>query len=75
MDAADFNIMSQNFGQTNRNFAQGDFNYDNIVDLRDANIFASRFGMTAANFAGSSAKFSTTEIGSPDLGADETPAA
>ncbi len=74
VDMTDFNIMGANFGQTNRNFAQGDFNYDNIVDLRDANLFAGRFGMSASSFAGSSASstFSTTEIGSADLGGDET---
>jgi uncharacterized delta-60 repeat protein len=42
----DFNILAANFGQTNRDFTQGDFNYDGRVNLQDFNILAGRFGQT-----------------------------
>ena len=44
VNLADFNILALNFGQSNRNFTQGDFNYDTIVNLADFNLLAGRFG-------------------------------
>ena len=41
---AAFNTLAANFGQSPRDFAQGDFNYDGTVNLSDFNILASRFG-------------------------------
>ena len=43
-----FTILAANFGQSNRNFSQGDFTYDGIVNLNDFNVLASRFGQTVA---------------------------
>ena len=40
----DFNILAANFGQANRNFAQGDFDYSGTVNLQDFNLLAARFG-------------------------------
>jgi hypothetical protein len=40
----DFNILTLNFGQSNRTFSQGDFNYDNVVNLLDFNVLTNRFG-------------------------------
>jgi hypothetical protein len=50
VNLADFNLLAANFGQTGRNFAQGNFNYDagGLVNLQDFNLLASRFGMTVA---------------------------
>jgi hypothetical protein len=44
----DFNILASNFGQSGRNFTQGDFNYDSLVNLVDFNLLASRFGTSLA---------------------------
>jgi hypothetical protein len=46
VNAADLGILSLNWQGTGRNFAQGDFNYDTIVDLRDLYILAVRFNMS-----------------------------
>ncbi len=50
VNLADFNLLAANFGQTGRNFGQGNFNYDagGLVNLQDFNLLASRFGMTVA---------------------------
>mgnify|MGYP003578635410 CR=1 FL=1 len=44
VNLSDFNILATNFGQSNRTFSRGDFNYDGTVNLQDFNILASRFG-------------------------------
>jgi hypothetical protein len=44
VNLSDFNILAANFGQSSRNFTQGDFNYDTVVNLSDFNLLASRFG-------------------------------
>jgi hypothetical protein len=44
VNLADFNLLASNFGQSNRIFSQGDFNYDGTVNLQDFNLLASRFG-------------------------------
>jgi hypothetical protein len=44
VNLADFNILTANFGQSNRSFSQGDFDYDGIVNLQDFNLLAARFG-------------------------------
>ena len=38
------NLLAAFFGQSNRSFSQGDFNYDTVVNLMDFNILAGRFG-------------------------------
>ncbi len=45
----DFNILAANFGQSPRNFTQGDFDYNGIVNLDDFNILAARFGQVLAS--------------------------
>jgi hypothetical protein len=42
----DFNILAGNFGQSGRDFTQGNFNYDagGQVTLQDFNVLAGRFG-------------------------------
>ena len=42
----DFNVLTANYGQSNRTFSQGDFNYDGRVNLQDFNVLASAFGST-----------------------------
>ena len=46
VNLADFNIHAANFGQSGRDFTQGNFNYDaaGLVNLADFNLLASRFG-------------------------------
>ena len=44
VDLTDFNRLAGNFGQSPRDFTQGDFNYDSVVNLADFDILASRFG-------------------------------
>jgi hypothetical protein len=58
VNLADFNILASNFGQSGRDFTQGDLNYDGTVNLNDFNILASRFGQTL-----SSRTFSATALG------------
>jgi hypothetical protein len=48
VNLADFNILAANFGQSPRDFTQGDFDYDTAVFLSDFNILASRFGQVLA---------------------------
>ena len=48
MNLQDFNILSANFGQSPRDFTQGDFNYDGAVNLQDFNILVGRFGTVLA---------------------------
>ena len=56
VNLADFDILAANFGQTGRNFTQGNFDYDpaRTVNLDDFNILAGRFGqvLAAPNRAG-----------------------
>jgi hypothetical protein len=44
VDLLDFNILSQNFGQTGRDGSTGDFDYDGDCDLADFNILSAKFG-------------------------------
>ena len=44
VNLADHSLLAANFGQSGRNFGQGDYNYDGQVNLLDMNILASRFG-------------------------------
>ena len=44
VNLSDFNILTLNYGQSNRTFSQGDFNYDAVVNLQDFNALANRFG-------------------------------
>ena len=48
MNLQDFNRLATNFGQSPRDFTQGDFNYDGVVNLIDFNILAGRFGRELA---------------------------
>jgi hypothetical protein len=48
VNLTDFNRLASNFGQSGRNFTQGDFNYDGLVNLADFNLLASRFGTSVA---------------------------
>jgi hypothetical protein len=48
VDLKDFNLLTANFGQTNRTFIDGDFNYDSHVSLADLNLFAERYGTSIA---------------------------
>lgn len=49
VDAADFVILSNNFGASPRNFTQGDFNYDATVDAADYVILSNNYGATIPN--------------------------
>ncbi len=49
MNLSDFNVLASNFGQSGRDFSQGDFNYDGLVNLADFNILAARFGQQVAH--------------------------
>lgn len=40
----DFDILAANFGQSPRDFTQGDFDYDGVVNLSDFNILSGQFG-------------------------------
>ncbi len=44
VDLDDFTILAANFGQSDRIFGQGDFNYSGAVSLDDFTILASAFG-------------------------------
>ena len=68
VNLGDFNVLAANFGQSPRNFTQGDFDYSGTVNLADFNILASRFGMvlTRASVAGRSGSAPTA------TGADRT---
>jgi hypothetical protein len=44
VDTLDFNVLASNFGQSGKNFTDGDFNYDQVVDTLDFNLLASNFG-------------------------------
>lgn len=46
VNTLDFNILSGNFGQPGRNFAQGDFNYSTNVDSIDFNVLTGNYGKT-----------------------------
>lgn len=48
VDLADFSTLAANFGQSKRDFTQGEFTYDAVVDLADFGVLASRFGRTLA---------------------------
>jgi hypothetical protein len=60
VNLADFNILASNFGQSGRDFGQGNFDYDPAgnVNLADFNILAGRFGTSLAP-----ARFGATLIG------------
>jgi subtilisin-like proprotein convertase family protein len=47
VNLADFNVLAENFGQSNQTFGEGDFNYDGTVNLTDFNILAAKFGQSA----------------------------
>jgi hypothetical protein len=47
VDLLDFNILSQNFGQTGRDGSTGDFDYDGDADLADFNLLSARFGTSS----------------------------
>ena len=49
----DFNTLNANFGQTPRRFAQGDGNYDNVVNAADRNMLFQQFGRTFVTPTGS----------------------
>jgi hypothetical protein len=61
VDLLDFNILSQNFGQTGRDGSTGDFDYDGDADLADFNRLSARFGTTAgpASSLNATATFNT----------------
>jgi hypothetical protein len=61
VDLLDFNILSQNFGQTGRDGTTGDFDYDGDADLADFNLLSARFGTTAgpASSLNATATFNT----------------
>jgi hypothetical protein len=73
----DFNIMAANFGQANRVFSQGNFNYDaaGLVSLQDFNLFAGKFGAALSpsmQNGGGGSIFGDASIGdSNDFGALE----
>jgi subtilisin family serine protease len=46
VNLTDFNIVAQNFGQSPRDFSQGDFDFNNQVNLNDFNLLAQRFGQS-----------------------------
>jgi hypothetical protein len=46
VDLLDFNILSENIGQTGRDFTQGNFDYNSTVDLIDFNLLAKNYGTT-----------------------------
>ena len=48
VNLADFNRLAANFGQSPRDFSQGDFTYDTVVNLADFNVLAGRFGAVLA---------------------------
>ena len=54
-----------NFGQANRTFSQGDFNYDGTVNLADFNILASKFGTVLASAPGATGFASEGENDEP----------
>jgi hypothetical protein len=66
----DFNRLAGNFGQSGRDFTQGNFNYDpmGLVNLQDFNLLAGRFGATVAP-----AVSVRGSIGAPTPGARRTP--
>jgi hypothetical protein len=45
----DFNVVAANFGQSPRDYSQGDFDYSGNVNLNDFNILAARFGQVLAS--------------------------
>ena len=47
MDLQDFNWLAASFGSTNRQWSDGDFDFDGIVGLSDFNRLASTFGLSA----------------------------
>jgi hypothetical protein len=61
----DFNILAANFGQSNRTFSQGNFDYDpdGNVNLGDFNILAGRFGAALSPVAPQSLQFGGNPIG------------
>jgi hypothetical protein len=44
VNLADFNRLASNFGQANRDWCHGDFNYDGAANLADFNALAGNFG-------------------------------
>ena len=40
----DFNVLAENFGQSNTTFTRGDFTYDGTTNLDDFNVLSGRFG-------------------------------
>jgi hypothetical protein len=48
VDAADLGLLSLNWNQSPRNYAQGDFNYDGVVNVNDLNILAQNWQQTLA---------------------------
>jgi hypothetical protein len=46
VDLLDFNFLSENIGQTGRDFTQGYFDYNSTVDLIDFNLLAKKYGTT-----------------------------
>ena len=63
---SDFNVLAANFGQSPRDFTQGDFNYDGTVNLDDFNILASRFGTVVGPSNTSLSPFGQSRIGDAD---------
>jgi hypothetical protein len=50
VDTVDFNNLAANFGQSGRNFGQGNFDYDPAgnVDTLDFNLLSTNFGKSVA---------------------------
>ena len=48
VDTRDFAALIAGFGQANRTFSQGNFNYDTAVNSVDFNIFVGQYGKTLA---------------------------
>ena len=48
VDKQHIDILAANFGQSNRSYTQGDFNYDGAVNLADFNLLAGNFGQSLA---------------------------
>jgi len=48
VNTTDFSSLAANFGQSGKNYSQGNFNYDGVVDTLDFAILASRYGESLA---------------------------
>ena len=49
VDTLDFNLLATNFGQSGKDWTNGDFTYNSTVDTLDFNLLATNFGQMFAS--------------------------